>query len=133
MKARLPENGVVGILGVTYKPNTDVVEESQGLLLAQLLLGEGISVILYDPAGMNNARGRLDSRAIFAASTEECVGTADIIVLATPWEEFASLSPDMLTRHSSRRTLVDCWRVLEPKKYESVVEYLPLGVGNKLG
>ena len=131
VKSKLPVNGVVGILGLTYKPDTDVVEESQGLLLAQLLLAEGLSVAAYDPAGMENAQRVLDSSAIFAVSAQACIQLADVIVLATPWEEFKSLSPKVLSRHSNRRTLVDCWRVLDPKRYEPVVEYLPLGVGNK--
>lgn len=131
VKSKLPANGVVGILGLTYKPNTDVVEEAQGLLLAQLLLAEGVSVAVYDPAGMTNAQRVLDGSVIFAATAQECIQSADVIVLATPWEEFKSLSPKELSRHSSRRTLVDCWRVLDPKGYETIVEYIPLGVGNK--
>jgi len=39
--AYLPEGGVVGILELAYKPNTDVVEESVGMLLAGELGGEG--------------------------------------------------------------------------------------------
>lgn len=131
VKSKLPQKGVVGILGLTYKPNTDVVEESQGLLLAQSLLAEGVSVAAYDPAGMTNAQRVLDGAVIFAASAQECIQLADVIVLATPWEEFKRLPPRVLSRHSDRRILVDCWRVLDPKKYEPVVEYLPLGVGNK--
>ena len=131
VKSKLPANGVVGILGLTYKPDTDVVEEAQGLLLAQSLLAEGVSVAVYDPAGMTNARRVLDGSVIFAATAQACIQSADVIVLATPWEEFKNLSPKELSRHSSRRTLVDCWRVLDPKGYETIVEYIPLGVGNK--
>lgn len=131
VKSKLPANGVAGILGLTYKPNTDVVEEAQGLLLAQSLLAEGVSVAVYDPAGMTNAQRVLDGSVIFAATAQECIQSADVIVLATPWEEFKRLSPKELSRHSSRRTLVDCWRVLDPKGYETIVEYIPLGVGNK--
>ncbi len=54
-KSKLPADGTVGILGLSYKPNTDVVEESQGLLLAQFLSAQGIPVSVYDPAGMGNA------------------------------------------------------------------------------
>jgi UDPglucose 6-dehydrogenase len=129
VKFKLLKDGVVGILGLTYKPNTDVVEESQGLLLAQLLSAEGFSVAVYDPAGMKNARRVLDGSVIFAGSTHECIQSADVVVLATPWEEFKRLPPEWLSRHSTRRTLVDCWRVLDPKRYNGVVDYLPLGVG----
>jgi len=131
VKSKLPVDGVVGVLGLSYKPNTDVVEESQGLLLAQRLLAEGISVAIYDPAGMKNAQMVLGDSAIFASSTQECVQLADVVVIATPWDEFTRLSPEGLSRNGTRRVLVDCWRVLDPQIYGAVVEYLPLGVGSK--
>ena len=108
-----------------------MVEESQGLLLAQRLLAEGISVAIYDPAGMKNAQMVLGDSAILASSTQECVQLADVVVIATPWDEFKRLSPEGLRRNSTRRVLVDCWRVLDPKKYETVAEYIPLGIGSK--
>ena len=132
VESRLPINGVVGILGLAYKPNTDVVEESQGLLLAQSLLAGGVSVTVYDPAGMRNAQRVLDSSVVFAESAEECVQAADVIVIATAWEEFKRLSATSLGRNSTRRVLVDCWRLLDPRTHGAIVEYLPLGVGIKL-
>ena len=129
VKSKLPRGGVVGILGVAYKPDTDVVEESQGLLLAQSLLAEGISVSVYDPAGMENAQKVLGGSAVFAGSVEDCLRGADVVVIATPWEEFKSISPESLSRQSTRRVLVDCWRLLDPEAFETVVDFVALGVG----
>ena len=56
IKGYLPPEGKVGILGLAYKPHSDVVEEAQGLLLAQALVKEGIGVIAFDPVAMDNAR-----------------------------------------------------------------------------
>jgi len=129
--SKLPTEGTVGILGLAYKPNTDVVEEAQGLLLAQTLSAAGIPVTVYDPAGMANAKKVLDNSVIFAGSTEECVRFADVIVIATAWDEFKQVSPAILRRSSTPRVLLDCWRVLDAKLYGPVVEYIPLGVGAK--
>lgn len=129
--SKLPTEGTVGILGLAYKPNTDVVEEAQGLLLAQTLSAAGIPVVVYDPAGMANAKKVLDASVIFAGSTEECVRFADVIVIATAWDEFKQVSPAILRRSSTPRVLLDCWRVLDAKLYGPVVEYIPLGVGAK--
>lgn len=129
VRSKLPIDGAVGILGLAYKPDTDVVEESQGLLLAQLLLAEGISVSVYDPAGMKNARRMLDRSVTFAGSVGECVQAVDVVVIATPWEEFKGISPMSLSRQSGRRVLVDCWRLLDPAAFGVVVEYVALGVG----
>ena len=131
-KSKLPVDGVVGILGLAYKPNTDVVEESQGLLLAQRLSAEGISVAVYDPEAMKNAEVVLGNSVVFAKSPQECVQRADVVVIATPWNEFKHLPKKGLCRNGSRRVLIECWRLLDPKLYESVVEYIPIGVGRKI-
>jgi UDPglucose 6-dehydrogenase len=128
--SRLPsERGSVGILGLAYKPNTDVVDESQGLLLAQALLAQGICVSVYDPVAIPNAKKVLGKAAIFAASAADCIKAAQVVVLVTPWEDFRGLSPDAFQSDGMRKVLVDCWRFLEPKSFDSIVEYVPLGVG----
>lgn len=129
LKSKLQPRGVVGILGLAYKPNTDVVEESQGLLLAHALLTDGISVIAYDPAGMSNAERELKGRVRFTRSVEECVRESDAVVIATPWEEFRSISPQVFERHSVPRLLVDCWRLLDVERYGKVANFIALGVG----
>lgn len=129
LKSQLPFKGVVGILGLSYKPNTNVVEESPGLLLAEALMADGVPVIAFDPAGMANARQALHGPVSFATSAEQCVRHADAIVITTPWEEFRSISPQWLERHNARRLLVDCWRLLDAQRYSGVVDFVALGVG----
>ena len=132
VRALLPKNGRVGILGLTYKPNTDVVEASQGLLLAQILLADSLSVVVYDPAGMENARNQLTGAVAFAKSAEECIRFTDVLVLATPWEEFANLSVKSWQRPGVPRTVIDCWRILDRGIYNAVVNYIPLGIGGNV-
>jgi len=127
--SRLPDGGRAGILGLSYKPNTDVVDESQGVELARHLLARGIPVILYDPAAMDNARAALGEGVTFASSAEECARQADVVVLTTPWDEFRNLSPAHLNYSNGRPVLVDCWRILERRQYESVADYVALGTG----
>jgi UDPglucose 6-dehydrogenase len=129
VKSKLSTGGKVGILGLAYKPNTDVVEESQGVLLAQALLAESVPVCLYDPVAAQNARKLLAESAVFSESVEECVRFADVLVIATPWEEFKRLSPAALNGDGSRRVLIDCWRLLDRSVYDGIVEYIPVGVG----
>lgn len=119
----------VGILGLSYKPKSDIVEKSQGLELAQHLLAQGIPVVLYDPVAMNNARLALGDRAPFASSAEECARLANVLVLTTPWEEFRDLSPAHLNYSNGRPTLVDCWRILDRRRFEKDADYLVLGAG----
>lgn len=122
---KLPSQGKVGILGLSYKPNTQVIEESHGFALAQRLLSRGVSIVLYDPAAMENARQVLgDLPTVFATSMLGCISQAEVIVISTPWDEFKSIALDLF---KVRKTIIDCWRILEKAKFEKVAEYIALG------
>jgi UDPglucose 6-dehydrogenase len=129
VKGKLPEAGIVGILGLAYKPETDVVEESQGLLLGQELASEGIPVIAFDPSAANAAQEKLNGSIRLAKTLEECVNNADVIVVTTPWELFRNIEPSLVERYGTPRVLIDCWRILDKKRFGSVVDYIALGVG----
>ena len=45
----------VAVLGLSYKPDTNVVEESQGVMLANRLASDGKFVTVFDPAALDNA------------------------------------------------------------------------------
>lgn len=128
--ARLPLAAPVGILGLAYKPDTNVIEESQGLALAKELIAQGFPVILYDPLALENASQILGDTPQYAQSARECVHMATAIVITTPCAEFKKLEPTDFKPNSSQRKLVlDCWRVLDRHQLVQVCEYLALGVG----
>jgi UDPglucose 6-dehydrogenase len=114
----------VGILGLSYKPNTDIVEESQALRLASLLAARGFSVSVYDPAAMGSARKILGDRVKYAKSALSLISSCDYIILATPWNEFFSLPADAF----SGKHVLDCWRFLPPSVAE-VANYSAVGRG----
>jgi UDPglucose 6-dehydrogenase len=127
--ARLPEHGTAGILGLSYKPDTEVVEESQGLVLAQRLLEDGVRVVVYDPAAMESARPQLGAGVVFAESASECVRQADVLAIMTPWPEFRDISPADLKSSPVKPAVLDCWRLLQRSTFEPVADYLTLGLG----
>jgi UDPglucose 6-dehydrogenase len=125
--SRLPQNGTAGVLGLSYKPDTEVVEESQGLALAQRLLKRGVRVIAFDPAAMDNARAKLvGGDVVFAASAKDCARQADVLAIMTPWSEFHELRAADMKRRS---VLIDCWRLFVEDPPDTVGEYIALGCG----
>src|SRR5579864_8467799 len=129
IRARLPKGGTVGILGLSYKPHTEVIEESQGLDLARYLSSNGVRVVVYDPAAMENAKRLLGAAATCAASAADCARQADVLVITTAWPEFKSLTPADLKPGDRRPAIVDCWRVLPADLFADRSEYLRLGYG----
>ena len=133
MLQHLPPGGRVGILGLAYKPETSVVEESQGLAFARYFLEQGLSVAVYDPAAIDNARPHLKGAVTFAASAEECARQADLLLIATAWEEFRRLSPRSLRASGRLPVVVDCWRILPEAVFAGRAELIVLGRGPGLG
>ena len=122
-------NDPIAILGLTYKPNTDVVEEAFGLLLAQELDAAGLPVIVYDPSA-DSARVLAACKNVrFAKSAEACIAASGVAVLATPWQEFRELAKEKWLRPGARRTVVDCWRFLPHLENVDGIHYVRLGFG----
>ena len=123
--------GTAGILGLTYKAGTDVVEEAAGFLLAKELASRGIQVMAFDPAYGQNSRRPVLDRVCFAPSALACIQKSDVIVLATSWPEFGSIVPAQWARPgpAKPRTVIDCWRAVKFLRDQPGVHYLALGEG----
>ncbi|HEV2426205.1 MAG TPA: nucleotide sugar dehydrogenase [Terriglobia bacterium] len=121
--------GAVGILGLTYKPNTDVVEAAVGVLLSRELASRGVEVTVYDPAGTGNAKCLLGENVRVAASAAECIRTAEVVVLATAWPEFSELPEEAWTAGASARTVIDCWQTVGHLRTCPGISYVRLGAG----
>ncbi|HLK20666.1 MAG TPA: nucleotide sugar dehydrogenase [Bryobacteraceae bacterium] len=126
---KLPKGGTVGVLGLSYKPDTGVIEESQGVAIAKHLLESGAKVIAYDPEAMEYAREPLKGNITFASSAAEVTRQADVLAITTPWPEFKKLTPQDFKHSHGKPVVLDCWRVLPREKFEGAVEYLTLGYG----
>src|SRR6185369_8684440 len=123
VRSRLPNSGTVGILGLSYKPHTEVIEESQGLELAKYLSSAGLRVVVYDPAAIENARRELGDAITYAGSAAACAKQADVLVITTAWPEFKNLTPADLKPGDRRPVIVDCWRVLPADLFTGMSEY----------
>jgi UDPglucose 6-dehydrogenase len=127
--SHLPEGGTVGIMGLSYKPHTEVIEESQGLALAKFVAEKGVRLVVYDPEAMANARSQLPAGVVYASSVAECARQADVLAITTPWAEFRSLLPAHLKRSTPPPVILDCWRQLSRKEFQDAATYLTLGAG----
>jgi UDPglucose 6-dehydrogenase len=117
----------VGILGLSYKPDTEVIEESQGIGLARLLMDEELELTVYDPMALAAARVALGDGPSFASSAEDCVRQSDVVVIATPWNEFSRIPERAYSGRRTRQVLIDAWRIA-PQAWRSKVQYIPVGV-----
>ncbi|MGQ9570063.1 MAG: UDP-glucose dehydrogenase family protein [Thermodesulfovibrionales bacterium] len=116
---------VVAVLGLSYKPNTPVIEESPSIRLIEELLKRDLEVIVYDSFAMDNARALFGDNILYASSIKDCLSHSSICVISTQAEEFKSIDRSYITHNPT--TVIDCWRMLNPEKLGSKVKYIPLG------
>jgi UDPglucose 6-dehydrogenase len=123
VQARLEAGNSVGILGLAYKPDTGVIEESPGIALARLLANAGYEVHVYDPVATEAGVKALGGLVQGASSVAELLEKSDVAVIATPWPEFAELP---IGRNGKRAVVIDCWRLLPDDAGNGVVEIVRL-------
>ena len=121
----------IAILGLTYKPDTDVVEEAAPIKIIKFLLEEEAQVSVYDPAGMKNTRSILADKIRYANSTQECLKEAECCLLATPWGEFKNLGAEDFVKHMKEPVLLDCWRVFNGPEFSKKLKYFAIGLSPK--
>jgi UDPglucose 6-dehydrogenase len=121
--------GSIGILGIAYKPNTDVYEESFGLLLAHELSSAGLPVVVFDPSTDAATAMSRDKNVQIAASAADCIARSAVVVLATPWQEFLEIPEESWASKSTPRVVIDCWRGLTRLDGLAGVRYIKLGFG----
>jgi UDPglucose 6-dehydrogenase len=131
IQAQRKQPGAIGILGLSYKPDTAVIEQSQGVALAGRLIAEGHEVIAYDPKALNDAQAALSGSMVGAQSAEECVRRSSLVVVMTPWPEFRAIPLTAFTR-PQRLTVIDCWRLFAREEVGTVADLIYLGQGATL-
>jgi UDPglucose 6-dehydrogenase len=129
VEQHLAAGDVAGILGLTYKPNTDVTEEAAGLLLARELGTRKVRTVAFDPEGHIRSASTPGNEVHLTASAEECIAQSGVVVLATPWPAFLAIPAEHWTRHGSPRVVIDCWRALKHLESAKGIRYIGLGNG----
>ncbi|MER8991575.1 UDP-glucose/GDP-mannose dehydrogenase family protein [Mesorhizobium sp. M0678] len=96
----------VGILGLTFKPNTDDMRDAPSLAIIQALQDAGASIKAYDPVGMEQARKMIEGIE-FGESAYAVADGAHAIVIVTEWNAFRSLDLKRLRAVMATPVMVD--------------------------
>jgi len=119
----------IGILGLSYKPNTPIIEDSQAIDIVEILIKKGYDTIVYDPMALETARGVFGDEVRYARSASECIEKSDVVLIATPWKEFEKLDFKKIRHKDKDIVILDCWRIVKDKGLK--IKYL--GMGEQLG
>jgi len=115
----------VALWGLTFKPNCDDLRESPALRLVRVLQSEDCEVRAYDPAV--NEAAELSGVAICGDPYTSAIG-ADVVILATAWDEFRSLDFRRVRGLMRGDVLVDARNALDPSSItEAGLTYIGIG------
>jgi len=109
----------VGLLGLSFKPNTDDMRSAPSIEIAHLLSTEGAHVKAYDPAAMENARHLLPEVELCPdayALAEGC----DALIVVTEWNEFKHLDKARLRAAMKQPYLIDGRNIYDAQEMKSV-------------
>lgn len=96
----------IGILGLTFKPNTDDMRDAPSIAIIQTLLDNGAIVRAYDPEGMDAAKLMIEGIEFGKDAYDVAAGT-DCLVLVTEWNQFRSLDLARIAASMKAPRLVD--------------------------
>jgi UDPglucose 6-dehydrogenase len=130
IEATVQAGARVAVLGMSYKPMTPVIEESQGVKLAGLLAGMDYRVTIADPMAGPAAKAVLGAAVDLAPSAASAVKAADVVVVTVPWPEFADLPAEVFERPEGKLVVIDPWGLYGATPVHAKVQLVSLGRGD---
>ena len=109
----------IGVLGLTFKPNTDDMRDAPSLDIVTALQAAGAKIVAFDPEGMTEA-GRLLSGVTFVKTAYDAAANADVLVVITEWHEFRGLDPRRIKKAMRQPRIVDLRNIFDPEEMRSL-------------
>jgi len=120
----------VGVLGLTFKPNTDDMRDAPSIALIQALQDAGAKVRAYDPEGIEQARP-LFADVAFVDDPYAAADGADALVIVTEWDEFRALDLRRIAATLNAPVLVDLRNIYpEEEVTRAGLRYTGIGRAN---
>ena len=117
----------LGVLGLTFKPNTDDIREAPALTIIKKLAALGARIQTYDPAGMPEARKVLKK----VAFKEDLYGAgqgAEALILITEWNQFRNIDWGRMKGLLKRPVVIDLRNMYDPvKMHKQGITYHSVG------
>ena len=124
------KNKTIGILGLSFKPNTDDIRNAPALDIIKSLQMEGANIKVYDPSSMEKAKGLLGNAKFCKDPYDVCKGS-DCLLIITEWDEFKELDFSRVKKLLKRPLIVDGRNIYQPESMEKLgFTYVSIGRPN---
>ena len=117
----------IGVLGLSFKPETDDMRESPAIDIIKSLVERGAQVKAFDPVAMNEARHCLPEIE-YADDEYDAIKDADILVIITEWNQFRALDMEKVKSLLRSPKIADLRNIYEPADMKDMgFEYVGVG------
>lgn len=117
----------IGVLGLSFKPNTDDMRDASSIMIINLLQNEGAKIKAYDPEALKNAE-KLLTDVEFCKDPYEVSKGSDAVILLTEWNEFKELDLQKIKDGMNSPILIDGRNLYDPEEL-SRIGFKSVGVG----
>ena len=112
-------NKTIGILGLSFKPNTDDMREAPSIYIINKLQQEGAKIKAYDPVAGLKAKEILQN--VQYCKDPYCVAEgSDALVIITDWPEFNKLNLRKIKTLLNQPVIIDGRNIYDPEKMEKL-------------
>ena len=117
----------IGLLGISFKPNTDDVRQSPGIKLAKDLSRSRAKIKIYDPKGMENAKRELSKSINFCSDEYEVAKNSNLLVIVTEWNQFKNLDLLKIKKLMKKPVILDLRNIYSKEITKNGFEYHSIG------
>ncbi|HYK05478.1 MAG TPA: UDP-glucose/GDP-mannose dehydrogenase family protein [Thermoanaerobaculia bacterium] len=117
----------VAMLGLAFKPETDDMRDSPTIPIIKGLQARGAKIRAYDPQSAKNAQ-TIFSDITYCGDAYETAIDADVLVLATEWNEFRALNFERIKKALRQPSVVDLRNIYDPQRMKALgFNYISVG------
>ena len=118
---------VIGVLGLSFKPDTDDMRDAKSVEIINMLLNEGAVIKAYDPVAMENAKKILPNIQ-YCQNAYEVAEGADALVVITEWREFKLLNMERIKNLMRKPAIFDGRNIYDAERTRKMgFEYYSIG------
>lgn len=117
----------LGVLGLSFKPNTDDMREAPSITIIQSLQKEGAKIKAYDPQAMEAAK-KIFKNIEYGRDAYEVGKGSDALIIITEWNQFRNLDLKRLKNIMKSPIFIDLRNIYDPAKMrEAGFKYFGVG------
>jgi len=127
-KLWIVKDKTIGILGLSFKPNTDDIRNAPAIEIINALKLEGAKIKVYDPSSMKKVKEVISDGLKFCQDPYEACRNSDCLLIVTEWDEFKELDFAKVKKLLKRPLIIDGRNIYDPQAMKKL-GFTYVGVG----